>query len=117
MPRYKQKPIFIDAVEFKEGMQDGFYFTPIKSDSLIYTKTNEELETRLYLSHGKKIPFIETYYGRMKIEVGDFIVTSEDGKRKVWKAEEFKNSFSPVFESDFINNEDWTNHYNGYTAW
>lgn len=106
MVKYKSKPIIIDAEMFTVGKEDGFYFYPIKSNQYIYAMTNEELEKHpCPFENTYGVPFIETFNGRQKIYLGDYIVTSEDGKRDVYKAEEFKKLYSPVV--DMSEYEEW----------
>lgn len=102
MVKYKMKPSFVDAIEFEEGMEDGFNFYPIMSNQYICSMTNEELKTKPY-PRANKIAFIETFHGRKQVRVGDYIITDEKGHRSVLDAFTFKELYSPVIDDDVLN--------------
>lgn len=101
MARYKLNPVFIEAVQYKAGMEDGFNFYPIMSGQFICSMTNEEMKTKPY-PKANRIPFIETFYGRKQVKAGDYIITGEDGQRNVCDAKTFKDCYSPVVEPDLL---------------
>jgi hypothetical protein len=91
--KFKKKPVVVDAVQYKEGMEDGF-----KANFVDYgCYTDEELMEKHGLSFDDiKKPYIKTLEGEMTISPGDWIITGIQGERYPCKPDIFEQTYEPV---------------------
>lgn len=90
MARYIKNPIPVDAVEYRQGLEDGF-------DEIDVAK-NAGLDIENYASpdNSGKIPYIQTLEGKHYINYGDFIITGVDGERYPCKRNIFLKTYTLV---------------------
>ena len=78
MPKFRKKPIVIEADLYEPGMEDGF---------------------DQYMPDGiPQRPFIKTLEGRLYITPGDWIITGIKGERYPCKSDIFEATYEPVVE-------------------
>ncbi len=90
MPKYRKKPVVVDAEQYEPGMEDGFWCE-------INDHIAEE-ENKHYCAHFK--PYINTLEGRHCISSGDWIITHKDGRKEVLIAAEFEKEYERVEKPD-----------------
>lgn len=85
MPKYRKKPVVIEAEVFKKGMED---------DS--ECEYEDCVELNLGCSECKHYkPFIKTLEGNMYISPGDYIITGIKGERYPCKPDIFEATYEP----------------------
>lgn len=77
MPKYRKKPVVVEAEVYKEGMEDGFKLAPIGEG----------------IRGVVKKPYIETLEGQMVINPGDYIITGIKGERYPCKPDIFEKTY------------------------
>ena len=77
MPKFRKKPILIEAVLYEPGMEDGF---------LRYTMPDGPPSR----------PFIKTLEGDMEIAPGDWIITGIENERYPCKPDIFDATYEPA---------------------
>lgn len=97
MPKYRKKPLVVDAEVYREGLEDYvLYFIPMFG---LFTK-EECIEAGFTPDFEKdKIPYIESRNGREQISPGDYVVTGEDGSKHVLNPQLFHQLYEIVPES------------------
>ncbi|WP_432408736.1 hypothetical protein [Wukongibacter sp. M2B1] len=87
MAKYIKKPIPIEAVEYRVGLEDGF--------DDIEVAVNNGLNTDAYKSpiNGEKVPYILTLEGKHYISIGDYIITGVNGERYPCKQDIFYKTY------------------------
>lgn len=80
MPKYRKKPVVIEAEVYKAGMEDGFHLAQIA----------------LYARGLTMKPYIETLEGKMTISDGDYIITGVQGERYPCKPDIFEQTYEKV---------------------
>ncbi len=92
MPKFRKKPVVIDADVYSLGMEDGF-------------ATIGEAITKVWRQEGYKhpecakfkgVPFISTLKGNHFISEGDYIITGIHGERYPCKPDIFEKTYEPV---------------------
>ncbi len=80
MGKYRKKPVVIEAVQYEEGMEDGF--------------------KRLYdVENGHPIkPYINTLEGRMFFDTDAYIITGVKGERYAVRKDIFEETYEPLPE-------------------
>ena len=87
MAKYMKKPILIEAIEYTEGMEDGF-------DDLD-TAINSGLDVDQYKQGNPgRFPYIRTLEGKHYISKGDYIITGVDGERYPCKKSIFQKTYT-----------------------
>ena len=92
--KYRNKPIVIEAEQYKEGMEDGFeerYIDHNHPNRTFGIKVSEK-DTPV------QVPFIETLEGRHLITKGDWIITRIQGERYPIKPNIFEETYEIVKE-------------------
>lgn len=91
MPKYRKKPVVIDAEVFSPGMEDGSHCErgacKHKADSKEYCECDGCDYIRYY---------IDTLEGNMSISEGDYIITGVRGERYPCKPDIFKETYTRV---------------------
>ena len=77
MPKFRKKPVVIDAALYEPGMEDGF---------LRYTLPDGPASR----------PIIKTLEGNMEITPGDWIITGIAGEKYPCKDKIFRESYDSV---------------------
>lgn len=91
MAKYRRKPYFIEVVPYEEGMEDA-YLAEGDYGPEIMTKAEKELpEWECYEIIEPMIDDDEKGY--LKVKIGDYIATNEEGKRKVISKEELERDY------------------------
>jgi hypothetical protein len=78
MARYVKKPIQVDAVPYKEGMEHGF-------------------DGKLLSKEGLR-PYFNTKQGKVYAKKGDMIITQDDGEQYPCDIVNFKQSYIPAVD-------------------
>lgn len=74
MPKYRKKPVVIEAEVYEPGMEDGFIQNPV----------------------GGEDPYIHTLEGPHIITAGDYIITGVKGERYPCKPDIFEMTYEKV---------------------
>lgn len=77
MPKYRKKPVVVEAEIYKEGMEDGFSLAPIGPN------------VRGVIMK----PYIQTLEGNKFINEGDYIITGVKGERYPCKPDIFEEKY------------------------
>lgn len=99
MPKYRKKPIIIDAEIYKPGMEDGFYIHPD-----CYESFGQDLERCIRQSrdgcNGCQwcVPIINTLEGPHIIIPGDYIIKGIKGEKYPCKPDIFEQTYDLVEE-------------------
>lgn len=96
MPKYRKKPVVIDAEIYREGLEDYFKY----HISMFGLFTKEECIASGFTPDFEKdkIPFIKTLEGEHMVSDGDYIVTGIKGERYPCKPDIFEETYELVFE-------------------
>lgn len=94
MPKYRKKPVIVEAELYREGLEDGFEFYSVDGRYIRYM-TKEEMKTKGY-PKACEHPVIQTLEGRMKISEGDYIITGVNGERYPCKPDIFHKTYELV---------------------
>ncbi len=88
MAKYMKKPILIEAIEYAEGMEDGF--------DDFNTAINSGLDIEKFDIPGNtdRFPYIRTLEGKHYISKGDYIITGVDGERYPCKRSIFQKTYT-----------------------
>lgn len=79
MPKYRKKPLVIEADQWVRGKKiEGLVYDPILRSE----------------------PYIDTLEGRMFVSEGDYIITGIEGEKYPCKKSIFEASYDPVEEID-----------------
>ena len=81
--KFRKKPVVIDAVQITEEMLNG-------------THPNDAHITGLVYDPKEKCVFIGTLEGRMRGDIGDWIITGVQGERYPCKPDIFEATYEPV---------------------
>lgn len=75
MPKYRKKPVVIDAEIYSKGMEDGFI--------------------DVCGEHGEPVlkPYLNTLEGKMTISKGDYVITGIKGERYPCKPDIFEMTY------------------------
>ncbi|GED17355.1 hypothetical protein [Aneurinibacillus migulanus] len=92
MAKYRNKPVFIDAVRYQRGMEDGFDCYSI-SGMFIGTFGKDGPLPRV-----QQLPFINTPQGKLYLSEGCYIITEANGKRSTMPASIFELLYEKVDE-------------------
>ena len=97
MPKYRKKPVVVEADVYKEGMEDGYlvYETEYLDESWYYFVTKDEYDPNV---HTVVKPAIKTLEGWHEISEGDYIITGIKGERYPCKPDIFELTYEPVEE-------------------
>lgn len=87
---YIKKPIKIDAIQYKEGLEDGFD----ELDKALENGLNRENYESPVTSG--LVPYIITMEGKHYIQKGDYIITGVEGERYPCKKDIFQKTYEPV---------------------
>ena len=107
MAKYKRKPTIVDAVEYKEGMEDGWQVNyscqghcydrvyATKELALTFIKQNRGA---LYLDftdvkYDEPIPYIVGRSDKCIVHKGDYVLTFANGKREVKDTDSFYSEY------------------------
>lgn len=88
MARYIKNPIIVDAIEYRNGLEDGF--------DNIETAIQLGLDINSYVNpiDSNKVPFIKTLEGKHYISKGDYIITGTEGERYPCKSHIFLKTYT-----------------------
>lgn len=88
MAKYIKKPVMVEAVLYKKGMEDGM--------DDVNTAVNSGLDTNTYINPlgFEQIPFINTLEGKHYISEGDYIITGIEGERYPCKKNIFHKTYT-----------------------
>jgi hypothetical protein len=89
VPRYRKKPIVVDARVYAPGMEDGYVF-----EGVFYSK--EDMRDKHAVRLPAATPAIKTLEGPMMISPGDYIVTGIRGERYPCKPDIFLETYEEV---------------------
>ncbi|MGG3986969.1 hypothetical protein [Bacillus smithii] len=96
MPKYRKKPVVIEAELYEEGMEDGFNFYDYDGNYLGYIPKDELKHHDM--SGRERVPVIETLEGKMEIGDGYYIIKGVKGERYACEPDIFKMTYEPVDE-------------------
>ena len=92
MTKYRKKPVVIEAVQYTEGMEDGFeerYIDHNHPPRTFGIKVSEKDTPVL-------VPYIDTLEGKLLITKGDWIITGIQGERYPIKPDIFEETYELV---------------------
>lgn len=95
MPRYRKKPVVVEAEVYRAGLEDGFEW--IKTEQR--NRFRPEYLNRYWYYLGDErwgAPYIETMEGNHYISEGDYIITGVKGERYPCKPDIFELTYEPV---------------------
>jgi hypothetical protein len=92
MPKYRKKPVVVEAEVYAIGMEDGF----ATIGDAITQGLRQEHYKHPACAHFKGIPFISTLEGKHFISEGDFIITGVRGERYPCKPDIFSATYEAV---------------------
>ncbi len=88
MAKYIKKPVPVDAIEYRRGMEDGF------DDITTAIKSGLEPDNYVNPLKSDEVPFIRTLEGKHYISEGDYIITGVDGERYPCKQGIFRKTYT-----------------------
>lgn len=97
MPRYRKKPIVVEAEQYRLGLEDGFGTI---GESLIDKAYDSETYVLPECAAFRGVPFIKTLEGRLYISEGDWIIIGVKGERYPCKPDIFAATYDLVAEED-----------------
>lgn len=92
MPKYKKKPVVIDAMEFKSNNESN---DKNLNEICIWANQGKQA-TDLHLWHNGTSIFIQTLEGTMRADVGDFIIKGVQGEFYPCKPDIFAATYDGV---------------------
>jgi hypothetical protein len=101
MPKFRKRPVVIEAEEYREGLEDGF----VPFNDLIFTEYIH-LSAICAQAGLPGVPYIKTLEGNHYISPGDYIITGVEGERYPCKPGIFKQTYEPVEESEEARHRD-----------
>ena len=92
MPKYRKKPVVIEAEVYRKGLEDGIEW---KGSLTYYPKSTQELH---WMKDGTVFgaPYINTLEGKHYIAEGDYIITGVKGERYPCKPDIFALTYELV---------------------
>lgn len=81
MPKFRKKPVVIEAEPYRPGLEDGFRRHPISHAAT---------------GNLPDVPFISTLEGDMVIWPGDWVITGIKGKRYPIRSDIFEATYEAV---------------------
>jgi hypothetical protein len=90
MSYFRKKPVVIEAVQFTHDMAMGSAELPegVKLSSRTCHRDRNELYSHVH--------YIETLEGRMKVEIGDWVITGVQGEKYPCKPDIFEATYECV---------------------
>ena len=82
MPKFRKKPVVIEAVQFTQEMADGVVVAPDGVQNMTIK--------------GMNCAGIETLEGDHEVSVGDWVITGIKGERYPCKPDIFEATYEPV---------------------
>jgi hypothetical protein len=100
MPKYRKKPVVIEAELYKPGMEDGYkVFDRYSSDPLERPEfVSKEKYEEMTFKPTIICPAIKTLEGWYEISEGDYIITGVKGERYPCKPDIFEETYELVEE-------------------
>jgi hypothetical protein len=86
MPKYRKKPVEIEAEQYTPGLEDGF-------DDAVPSYVDY---CKLENGPSGPYPYIETLEGKHYIGKGDFIITGVQGERYPCKPDIFAETYEAI---------------------
>jgi hypothetical protein len=100
---YRKKPVVIQAVQFTEELRDSILFDKQPCPAgVIAAGSHTHPGTRKVWSADF---YIETLEGRMRVEVGDWIITGVKGEHYPCRDDIFRMTYEPVEDGDYYSEE------------
>ena len=103
MPKFKKKPVVISAVQFTKEMAEGLEKLP---DGVIFCSRSTDGLGRFpsYCDDGKYLVNFETCHkheintleGRMRVQIGDWVITGVNGEHYPCKPDIFEKTYEPA---------------------
>jgi len=84
--KFRKRPIIIDAVQLTEEHFMGEHPNPIHIIGIVYDPA-------------ERCAYIKTLEGRMRADIGDWIITGVKGERYPCKPDIFEKTYEPVKEA------------------
>jgi hypothetical protein len=103
MPKYRKKPIIVEAEVYKPGMEDGWHCSLHGCENLDQCDIICGSKLKRNYSCAYFVPYIQTLEGGLNISKGDYIVTGIKGEKYPCKPDIFMNTYEKV-ESKQIKN-------------
>lgn len=119
MPKFRKKPIVIEADVFTWGMEDGIIkdrvFVPRDSAGSQYESTEFPGYNRIHhynlvrrgFGEDDWKPYIQTLEGMMEIGEGDYIITGVKGERYPCKPDIFHMTYTEETTWEQVGNKAW----------
>ncbi len=102
MPKFRKKPVIVEAEQYRPGMEDGFLCICDSAFAGLETMPCKQEECRYWKLFGAdclhRAPYIETLEGAHIVSEGDWIITGVKGERYPCKPDVFKRTYEPVEE-------------------
>jgi hypothetical protein len=106
MAKYVKKPIQVDAVLYKEGMEHGFDTTKIQvaCDCICHKPDIKHVKHILaccdngFKTKSIQAPYFNTKQGRVFAKNGDMIITQEDGEQYPCDIVNFNQTYMPAVD-------------------
>lgn len=94
MPKFRKKPVVIDAVQFTEAIRDAHLFdgAPLPDGVSIPSK---HLHPPSRVVYGAQA-YIETKEGRMTVSLNDWVITGVQGEHYACKPDIFEATYEEV---------------------
>jgi len=98
MPKYRKKPVVVEAERYKPGVEDGYkVFVGSSPENALFV-AKEDLE-KIKGDIRIACPAIKTLEGWMEISEDDYIVTGIKGERYPVKPDIFEATYEPAEEA------------------
>ena len=95
MPKFRKKPVEIEAVLYRPGLEDGWaWLSGDGSHRLFDTEAEAKITAGCLASNC--VPIIKTLEGFHEISPGDWIITGIVGERYPCKPDIFARTYDPV---------------------
>jgi len=92
MPKYRKKPIVIEAVQWFPWPQDGHEY----HDAVVFGWSDAQIDPPEEGERGIGYGYISTLEGRMRVSPGDWIITGVNGERYPCKPDIFNATYEAV---------------------
>jgi hypothetical protein len=83
MPKFRKKPVVIEAIQVVDAWFDGDHPNPLHVTGIIYDPK-------------ERCVFIETLEGKMRGDMGDWIITGVQGEKYPCKPDIFEATYEPA---------------------
>jgi len=112
MPKFRKKPVVVEAELYRIGLEDGFNVRPVNDERFAFDPAKRTYASAALFGwwvrgNGKTVlrPFINTLEGQQFISEGDYIITGVKGERYPCKPDIFEATYEPAESLDEVHKE------------